>query len=68
MAGFDTTAPDADGNNGVAVAALTSAQTGSTCASNAHVGQRAGSMQGVPPGRIPHTQVCMRVAPRPMGS
>eukprot|EP00969_Alexandrium_andersonii_P156457 6917132-Alexandrium_andersonii.AAC.1 len=68
MAGFDATAPGADGNNGVAAAVLTSAQTSSTCASKAHEGQRAGSTQGAPPGRIPHTQVRARVAPRPVGS
>eukprot|EP00969_Alexandrium_andersonii_P179783 7946139-Alexandrium_andersonii.AAC.1 len=25
-------------------------------------------MHGVPPGRTPHSQVCVRVAPRPVGS
>eukprot|EP00969_Alexandrium_andersonii_P153715 6796737-Alexandrium_andersonii.AAC.1 len=68
IAGLDTIAPAADGNNGVAAAVPTSARASSTCASNAHVGQRAGSTQGVPPGRTPYAQVCVRVAPRPVGS
>eukprot|EP00969_Alexandrium_andersonii_P144373 6384267-Alexandrium_andersonii.AAC.1 len=56
-AGFDTTAPAADGNSGVAAAVFTSAHTSSTCASSAHVGQRAGPTHGAPPGKS-HTRRC----------